>query len=1005
MPITPGANDWNTSSPTGNYLLKFLPNVVTGVTNPNDLILDCGLQSGLPARTDGSTFPGLGVVGPNGPTDVQVSPFDGIVDTRHQRSCPGAPNFSYNAAAQEMTVKDLFIVGSFDVNAPNDSIQDAGGIGVGATSITVKKGSKFPTGAGPYTIWVGDPLGNTQNPGAALEPEVCTYLTRSGDVLSGVTGITRAHAKGEKVTFKVTLVNSGNIWVIDERAVGFVEPITTLAASTDINNLPGKAFATLGTAEGSTKVKYTARYWGTHLHQVQIAHIRGAQLETELADVDPPGFGNDLIFLARTGGAGGESITIEYVDPGVPQGQTEVSVSTNAITVKLARDSNGIKAQARHVRDAIEGTPAADALVRVVNADSGGDGDKGRVTAMAATNLSLVNCARIRIGERLNVEALGANPARLFATYLATNAGKTAVTTAAQIISDFQDNTVVTAALEAGANGSDVVPEMAATNMANGANGYLEVTDASTFSASGGQIGVQGHGFDYAGRDTSTTPDRLTGVQFSYISSALPYFWPEPGRVIQIGSAVKVIGVCPVLGIGQRFNTRGGAVSIGQVGGELSNLFMQYPNQHPALTISGVRGFKLKHYFIKFAANGDLCKIFGGAYLYGRQNGTYLHHPACEVGETGIHLDANHIEWLKNDASGDYNVIKEFVPTGRHTYCAFTSGNVNPCWYYIYKDCVLGGIQPKGAGYAWQMQGAFRSGMRDCHLDLSAVLGDEKAKRFIHDQPEEEPVNINNLWDNGVKIPGSQNEDPSTPILTFSPADGEINVPVTTPVDVFFDQAMDESTMIAANFTLRDFAGATVAKTFAYDAGLRRARSIPNAPLAYANEHTLTVTGGVNGIKTALGGTMPSDALCSFTTENPPTAPVFTVSPADLSQGQPITSNMIVDFSTDMDPATMIAANFELRDEQGALVSTDFAFDAPTDVVTKDPLADLAYDTTYTGKVVGGAGGVKTLAGGILPGNFTWSFTTQQQSGGTIPPERRFHLRVKPGGVGSLFGA
>ena len=50
---------------------------------------------------------------------------------------------------------------------------------------------------------------------------------------------------------------------------------------------------------------------------------------------------------------------------------------------------------------------------------------------------------------------------------------------------------------------------------------------------------------------------------------------------------------------------------------------------------------------------------------------------------------------------------------------------------------------------------------------------------------------------------------------------------------------------------------------------------------------------------------------------------------------------------------------------------------AATNSAILDPAANLAYSTTYTATVKGGAGGVTDVAGNPLVGNVTWTFITE----------------------------
>ena len=91
---------------------------------------------------------------------------------------------------------------------------------------------------------------------------------------------------------------------------------------------------------------------------------------------------NDLTFTAVTPGVDG--ISVEYVDPGVETATESVAVAGSAISVTL-RSVSGVLSTATQVKAAIDGTPAAAALITV--ADKSGNNGTGHVMAMSALTL------------------------------------------------------------------------------------------------------------------------------------------------------------------------------------------------------------------------------------------------------------------------------------------------------------------------------------------------------------------------------------------------------------------------------------------------------------------------------------------------------------------------------------------------------------------------------------------------------------------------------------------
>ncbi|MBK8986876.1 MAG: DUF4082 domain-containing protein [Chloroflexi bacterium] len=106
----------------------------------------------------------------------------------------------------------------------------------------------------------------------------------------------------------------------------------------------------------------------------------------------------------------------------------------------------------------------------------------------------------------------------------------------------------------------------------------------------------------------------------------------------------------------------------------------------------------------------------------------------------------------------------------------------------------------------------------------------------------------------------------------------------------------------------------------------------------------------------------------------PPT--VISTSPAANATGVGVNASVTATFSEAIDPATLTASTFELRDPGNALVAAAVSYSAGSRTATLDPDAALANNTTYQAMLKGGTGGIADLAGNPLAGDLTWSFTT-----------------------------
>ncbi len=125
-----------------------------------------------------------------------------------------------------------------------------------------------------------------------------------------------------------------------------------------------------------------SRFRRIHSNAVLAGFPTNASLSTNLT-----GTNNDLVYTAKSRGVGGNSITVQYVDPAAASAALSVSVTGSAITVNLATDgSSVITSTADDVAAAVAASTPANALVSV--ADKTGNDGTGVVTALAVTPLT-----------------------------------------------------------------------------------------------------------------------------------------------------------------------------------------------------------------------------------------------------------------------------------------------------------------------------------------------------------------------------------------------------------------------------------------------------------------------------------------------------------------------------------------------------------------------------------------------------------------------------------------
>ncbi len=201
-------------------------------------------------------------------------------------------------------------------------------------------------------------------------------------------------------------------------------------------------------------------------------------------------------------------------------------------------------------------------------------------------------------------------------------------------------------------------------------------------------------------------------------------------------------------------------------------------------------------------------------------------------------------------------------------------------------------------------------------------------------------------------------------------ANGATDVPINTKVGATFSEAMNPLTITTTTFTLKH---GTTGVSGTVDYSGVNAVFTPSSNLAPNTLYTATIMGGVSGVKDLAGNVMVSNYVWNWTTGATPdtTAPTMVSTiPVNAATGVTINSAMSATFSEAMDPLTIAAVTFTLK--QGTTpVSGAVTYSIVTAVFT--PLANLASSTVYTATITTGA---QDLAGNAMASNYVWSFTT-----------------------------
>lgn len=223
--------------------------------------------------------------------------------------------------------------------------------------------------------------------------------------------------------------------------------------------------------------------------------------------------------------------------------------------------------------------------------------------------------------------------------------------------------------------------------------------------------------------------------------------------------------------------------------------------------------------------------------------------------------------------------------------------------------------------------------------------------------------------DAGVDAGADGGEDLAPTVTATLPLDQASSVPPDTAVSATFSEDMDPATLTGTTFTLVQGAN-PISGVVAYEAATRTATFTPSAPLAANLPFTATVT---MGAKDAGGTPLGADASWTFTTAATTAPPAVTANtPLNLAMSVSINARPSVTFDKAMDPSTITAQSFTLK--QGALeVQGTVSLDALTNTATFTPGAPLDVNTTYTATVTSSA---KDTSGKALAADHVWSFTT-----------------------------
>jgi hypothetical protein len=236
-----------------------------------------------------------------------------------------------------------------------------------------------------------------------------------------------------------------------------------------------------------------------------------------------------------------------------------------------------------------------------------------------------------------------------------------------------------------------------------------------------------------------------------------------------------------------------------------------------------------------------------------------------------------------------------------------------------------------------------------------------------------------NYWVDVVLSTTPQADTTPPTVASTSPANGATNIATTSPVTVFFSEVMDTTTIINSTVKLLD-GNSLVAANVAYNAGNKSVTITPLSALTNSKTYTISVLGGIPGVKDAAGNPLVQTFSSTFTTAaavpadtTPPT--VSSVSPVNGTMDVPTSTSITVAFSESLNAATVTSSTIKLLNGSTSVAAT-VTYNATDKTATITPTSMLANSTTYSISILSGGSGIRDVAGNALAQTFSSTFTT-----------------------------
>ena len=210
-------------------------------------------------------------------------------------------------------------------------------------------------------------------------------------------------------------------------------------------------------------------------------------------------------------------------------------------------------------------------------------------------------------------------------------------------------------------------------------------------------------------------------------------------------------------------------------------------------------------------------------------------------------------------------------------------------------------------------------------------------------------------------------------VSATTPANGASNVSTSSSLTATFSEPLNPLTVTATTFILKNSANVAVTGNITTNGVTVTFAVPPGSPLSFGTTYTATLT---TGIKDLAGNALQTNFSWTFTTGAAPDTTRPTVSattPANGAANTSPSSALMAVFSEPVDPLTVTASTFTLRNSANVTVTGNITTNGATVTFALPPGSPLSFGTTYTATLTTG---IKDLAGNALQTNFSWTFTT-----------------------------